>query len=364
MAGKQVPIILRERPNGTIFGSAASELSGIEVVRAMMERRLPDPPLTRFSGLRVTDVGLGLATMAMPASPWWQSGVGMFLAGTLAFLADGPLGGAVMTAAGPGIGMTTSELALDFLRPATIRSGTLIGRGHLIHSSRSQGLSEVFVEDGRGRMLAHGTSRGILFPMDKSLLPEPPAGLDPGDGIEPYKMEVEGEVRGADYWNSHSGLEVCRDVVEGNWLPPCSLLTGMTVTDFDQGHVTATITASPWFTNGYGVLYGGALALFADYALNSAVVSTIPAATSFSPLDLKVNFLRPVLPDGGPLTAKATVTHRGRSIAVAGCEILNEAGKQVAVASETILILPGRSWDRPVYVADDVSAAAPGADVQ
>jgi hypothetical protein len=47
---------------------------------------------------------------------------------------------------------------------------------------------------------------------------------------------------------------------------------------------------------------------------------------------------------------------------VVGCEILNGAGKQVAVATETILILPGRSWDRPVYVADEVSAAAPGAE--
>jgi uncharacterized protein (TIGR00369 family) len=297
--------------------------------------------------------------MAMPASPWWQSGVGLFLAGTLAFLADGPLGGAVMTGAGPGIGMTTSELALDFLRPATIRSGTLIGRGHLVHSSRSQGLSEVFVEDGRGRMLAHGTSRGILFPMDSTSLPDPPADLDPGEGLEPYKLEVDGDVFGADYWNAKSGMEIARDAVSGSLNPPIGRFTGMRTTELGEGHVACTMPASAWFTNGYGIVYGGALALLADFALNTAVLTTVPPATSFSPLDLKVNFLRPVLPDGGPLTVKAGVTHRGRSIAVVGCEILNEAGKQVALAGETILILPERSWDRPVYVQDEVMSGAP-----
>jgi uncharacterized protein (TIGR00369 family) len=295
----------------------------------------------------------------MPASPWWQSGVGLFLAGTLAFLADGPLGGAVMTAAGPGIGMTTSELALDFLRPATMRSGTLIGRGHLIHSSRSQGLSEVFVEDGRGRMLAHGTSRGILFPMDSASLPDPPADLGPGEGLEPYKLEVDGDVFGADYWNARSGLDIGKDAVEGVFIPPICRFTGMRTTEVADGQATVTMPSSAWYTNGYGIIYGGALALLADFALNIALTTTIPAATSFSPLDLKVNFLRPVLPDGGLLTARATVTHRGRSIAVVGCEILNAAGKQVAVAGETILVLPDRSWDRPVYVQDEVLAGAP-----
>src|SRR5205807_250279 len=108
-----------------------------------------------------------------------QSGVGIFMAGTLAFLADGPLGGAVMTAAPQGVGMTTSELSMDFLRAATLGSETLIGRGRLIHSSRSQGLSEVFMEDSKGRTLAHGTSRGILFDIGETSLPAPPA-LEPG----------------------------------------------------------------------------------------------------------------------------------------------------------------------------------------
>src|SRR6202011_221442 len=109
--------------------------------------------------------------------------------------------------------------------------------------------------------------------------------------------------------------------VEGVFTPPICRFTGMRTTEYGDGQAAATMPTSAWYTNGYGVTYGGALALLADYALNCAVLTTLPPATSFSPLDLKVNFLRPVLPDGGLITSKATDIHRGRSIAVVSCEI-------------------------------------------
>src|SRR5439155_8323078 len=99
----------------------------------------------------------GKTTFAMPASPWWQSGAGVFLAGTLAFVADAPLGCAILTSAPPGTGVSTSELSVNFLRPAGIRSQILIARGRLIHETRSTGLAEALIEDGRGRLLAHAT---------------------------------------------------------------------------------------------------------------------------------------------------------------------------------------------------------------
>ena len=57
-----------------------------------------------------TEVGLGTATAAMPATARWQSGAGVF--GALAFVADMPLGQAVYTAVPPGFGITTSEISI------------------------------------------------------------------------------------------------------------------------------------------------------------------------------------------------------------------------------------------------------------
>jgi class 3 adenylate cyclase len=84
-----------------------------------------------------------------------------------------------------------------------------------------------------------------------------------------------------------------------------------------------------------------------------ATGSTAPAGTAFNTIDLKVNYLRPVLPGESELRAKATVVHRGRTIALVSCDIL-DADKLVAQATSSFLILPGRFWERPVEVAEEM----------
>jgi hypothetical protein len=54
---------------------------GLELLRASLERRLPDPPVTKLTRLRMSEVGLAMASVWMPASGWWQSVAGVFLAG-------------------------------------------------------------------------------------------------------------------------------------------------------------------------------------------------------------------------------------------------------------------------------------------
>src|SRR5437763_14334028 len=160
-----VPVTLREPPPQVHWGPEALRMPGLELMRAARDRRLPEPPISTLTGLRVSDVSLGKTTFAMPASPWWQTGAGVFLAGTLAFVADAPLGCAILTGAPASVGLATSELSISFLRPGTIRSQVLIGRGSIIHATRSLGLSEAYVEDGRGRLLAHAPSRCVLAPI-------------------------------------------------------------------------------------------------------------------------------------------------------------------------------------------------------
>ena len=84
-----------------------------------------------------------------------------------------------------------------------------------------------------------------------------------------------------------------------------------------------------------------------------AIGSTVPAGTAFNTIDMKVNFLRPVLPGEAELQAKATVVHRGRTIALVNCEIF-DAGKLAAHATASYLLLPGRFWERPVQVGEEI----------
>lgn len=328
---------------------------GIDVMRSFQDGTTPAPPITRLTGLRPTEVGPGLSTFAMPASPWWQTGAGVFPAGVFAFLADGPLGSSVLTALPPGGWITTSQLNMDFLRTATIRSGSLIARSRVVHLSKTLALSEVVVEDGNGRMLAHGTARSFLLSLEPSMLPEPlSAATDAADELpDPYLRSVDDGVQAQDYWNRRPGAQILDDWVAGQLLPPVMRLLGVSPLSVQPGEVVAQLRNSPWTRNGFGTTFGGALAAAADLTMNSAVLSTLPAATAFAPLDLKVNFLRPVRPGDGDVTMRATVTHRGRSVAMVACELLNAAGKRVAVASESVLVLPGQPWDRAIAVSEE-----------
>ena len=77
-------------------------------------------------------------------------------------------------------------------------------------------------------------------------------------------------------------------------------------------------------------------------AFATAVTSTLEAGSAYRPVDVKVNFLRPVFADGGELTAHGTVTHRGRTLAVATADVFGTDGKKVATATGSTMILPER----------------------
>ena len=357
MADRPVPLVLREPPRGSVWERDALQKSGLEILRAFIDRALPDPPAARLTGLRLTEAGIGVASASMPSSVWWQSGAGVFLAGTIAFVADLPLSCAVLTGAPPGIVVASSELAVSFVRPATIRSQSIIGRARLVHSTRSLGLTEATIVDGRGRLLGHATSRCVLFRGEpQSLVRRDAATVPSSESPDPYLREVEGDVFGQEYWDTTPGIEVMRRTAAGLFNPPVFLLMGMHGVEATEGTVTIGMAMSGWLSNAFGVIYGGALALQADAAMTLAAGSTVPAGTAFSPLDLKIYFLRPVMPGDGELLARARVIHRGRTIAVVTCDIVDPAARLVAQASGSVLILPGRPWERPVNVAEEFTA--------
>jgi uncharacterized protein (TIGR00369 family) len=142
-----------------------------------------------------------------------------------------------------------------------------------------------------------------------------------------------------------TGLEAMRACISDRAMaPPIHHLTGLRPIEALEGRCSFVLPASPWLASPSPVLYGGAIALLADAALSGAVMTINPAGGSFALLDLKLNFLRPVMPDGGLMTATATLAHRGRTMAVATAELYNEEGKRIALASASAMLLPHRPW--------------------
>lgn len=343
---EEVPVW--EEPVRGAFGDPSSlALSGVERMRRTTRGDGPPPPIHHLTGLRPVEAGFGSSTFSMPVTPWLLTTVpGLITGGVIAFLADGPLGTAIMTVLPPLGYMTTSDLSMSFLQPGTLESGTLVGRARMIHGGKSVALSEVTVEDALGRLLAHGTSRGFLLSVPSAPPPSDPADPPVYATPDPYlRRPIKGRPIPQEEWDRTSGLDAMRRCVdEPAMAPPIHHLTGLRPIEALEGRCSFVLPASQWLASPQPIIYGGAIALLADAALSGAVMTINPAGGSFAPLDLKVNYLRPVIPDGGLMTARAFVAHRGRTMAVATAELFNEDGKRIALASSTALLTPDTTW--------------------
>ena len=112
---------------------------------------------------------------------------------------------------------------------------------------------------------------------------------------------------------------------------------GLKLVKADRGKAVMQIRATRRFHNPMGTLHGGVMTDLADATMGVALMTTLGEGESFTTLELKMNFLRPVIED--VLTSTAIVVHRGKTIAVVGSVLRNKAGKVVARGVATQMIL-------------------------
>ncbi len=115
---------------------------------------------------------------------------------------------------------------------------------------------------------------------------------------------------------------------------------GMKLVSIGEGKAKVSLTVDQRFHNPMGTLHGGIMTDLADATMGIAVMSTLKDGESFTTLELKMNFLRPVIK--GEISAEANVVHRGTKIAMVESVLKNDEGKDVARGTATQMILSGR----------------------
>jgi uncharacterized protein (TIGR00369 family) len=122
--------------------------------------------------------------------------------------------------------------------------------------------------------------------------------------------------------------------------PPIAQLIGFRPLSAEPGRaVFALDTDLDRHANPMGTLHGGILCDLADIAMGSAFASTLADDETFTTLELKINFLRPVWQTR--LTAVGRVVQRGRTVGLVECDITDAEGRLVARASSTCMTLRG-----------------------
>lgn len=121
--------------------------------------------------------------------------------------------------------------------------------------------------------------------------------------------------------------------------PPIASTLGFGRISLVDGAVLLEMEPQSFHDNPIGSMHGGVIATMLDTVTGCAVHATLPVGVTYTSLDLSVRFIRAVRPGTGTVTATGRVVHRGSRTAVAEASVVDGAGRLLATATSTCLII-------------------------
>ena len=141
-----------------------------------------------------------------------------------------------------------------------------------------------------------------------------------------------------------SGLEIIKAIKAGELPPPpISELIGMWVAEASEGRVVFAIEPAEYHYSPLGMVHGGIAATLLDSAMGLAVVSMLPAANFFTTLELKVNYVRPIMDKTGIMYCEGKIIHMGSRVSTAEGRMTDAAGKLYVHGTTTCLVIRSES---------------------
>lgn len=144
---------------------------------------------------------------------------------------------------------------------------------------------------------------------------------------------------GRDVLVAEPGLRFLQGLLDGRLpAPPFSQSTGIYLTEAAESRVTFKGVPSAAFLNPLGTIHGGWTSAILDSAMACAVHSTLKAGQGYTTIEMKLNFVRPILPETGEVTCEGLVVHRGGTLATSEGRLFDGGGRLLAHGTETCLI--------------------------
>jgi uncharacterized protein (TIGR00369 family) len=137
-----------------------------------------------------------------------------------------------------------------------------------------------------------------------------------------------------------AGLQALRARLSGGVPVGVAELLGMEVEAIETGRVVFACEAQDRFANPMGTVHGGIAATLLDSALGCAAQTVLPDGSTYSTVSLEVKYLRPIAVDAGMLRAEGRVVHAGRRQVTGEGTLTDDAGRVLATATTTCLVLP------------------------
>jgi uncharacterized protein (TIGR00369 family) len=144
--------------------AAGSRMSGIELLRAIIDGTLPAPPVARMLDFAILTADPGRVLFAMAPAEWMYNPIGSVHGGVAATILDSCMGCAVHTTLEAGVGYTTGDLHVRYISAMSDTTGRVLAEGRVVHSGRRTATAEgrLFVEADE-RLIAHATTGCVIL---------------------------------------------------------------------------------------------------------------------------------------------------------------------------------------------------------
>jgi uncharacterized protein (TIGR00369 family) len=148
----------------SIFADAAQRMSGLEFLRAIVAGTLPPPPIAKLIGTALTEVEFGRAVFELEPTEWQYNPIGVVHGGVAATLLDSAMGCAVQSTLTAGVGYTTTDLQVRYVRAMGTDTGPVRAEGTVVHAGRRLVTAQgQIIAKNSGKLIAHATTACMVL---------------------------------------------------------------------------------------------------------------------------------------------------------------------------------------------------------
>jgi uncharacterized protein (TIGR00369 family) len=140
-------------------------VDGLTLLTGVVDGRFPAPPIGRALGFRLTKVEHGRVVFGYEPVFDHYNPLGTVHGGIAATLLDSAMGCCIHTTLKAGSGFTTLEIKINYVRAVTDKTGPVEAEGKIINVGARIATSEGRLVDASGKLLAHGTTTCLIFPI-------------------------------------------------------------------------------------------------------------------------------------------------------------------------------------------------------
>ncbi|MEM7346483.1 MAG: PaaI family thioesterase [Chloroflexota bacterium] len=142
---------------------AAQTMNGLDYLQSIAKGHLPAPPIGALLNMTLAEVTHGRVIFTIEPADYHYNPIGTVHGGVAATLLDSSTACAIHSTLAAGVGYTTVELKVNYIRPLTDKTGLVRCIGEVIHVGRRLATAEAKLIDANDKLYAHGTSTCMIF---------------------------------------------------------------------------------------------------------------------------------------------------------------------------------------------------------